>query len=129
MRGRRTKKKKKKKENNLNYLLYIIYLSDITAFEFLDRGSMELVLKHSQLRDPFDGKHPFYALIETSGSNKEHDREVCIHNWCEHFCFWESILCVIRVRCNLSRGETARYFLIWCDQFDSNSSIHILQNV
>jgi hypothetical protein len=39
---------------------------------------MDLVLKHMRARDPFEAKHPFYAVIETAGSNKEHDREVCV---------------------------------------------------
>jgi len=47
----------------------------LSAFEFLDRGSMDLVLKHIPARDPLEKKHPFYVLIETSGSNKTHDRE------------------------------------------------------
>ncbi len=49
----------------------------IVAFEFLDQGSMSLVLKHvDRIRDPLSAKYPFYALVETSGSNKDHDREV-----------------------------------------------------
>lgn len=38
---------------------------------------MDLVLKHMKARDPFEANHSFYALIETSGSSKEHDRQVC----------------------------------------------------
>jgi len=46
----------------------------ISAIEFLDRGSMDLVLTHKiGARDPFVEKHPYYVLIETSGSNAEHD--------------------------------------------------------
>ena len=48
------------------------------AVEFVDRPAVELVLKHqSTARDPFDNKYPFYVLIETSGSNDEHDTAVC----------------------------------------------------
>jgi FAD/FMN-containing dehydrogenase len=53
----------------------------LSAYEFLDRASMDLVLKHhSQLgaKDPLDSKQPFYVLIETSGSNMEHDKEKLI---------------------------------------------------
>jgi len=47
----------------------------LSAFEFFDAASMTLVQGHAsqQVRDPFEAKHPFYVLIETGGSNKEHD--------------------------------------------------------
>jgi FAD/FMN-containing dehydrogenase len=49
----------------------------LSAFEFLDRGSMELVLKHHpSSKDPLSTVNPFYILIETSGSNEEHDMDV-----------------------------------------------------
>jgi len=52
-------------------------LSDIvSAVEFLDRPSMELVLQHIPgSRDPLTSPHPFYVLIETSGSRAEHDED------------------------------------------------------
>ena len=52
-------------------------LSDIvSAIEFLDRPSMELVLRHIPgSRDPMSEPHPFYMLIETSGSRAEHDED------------------------------------------------------
>ena len=52
-------------------------LSEIlSAFEFFDRQSFNLVLRHVQgAREPFDTQTPFYVLIETSGSNKDHDDE------------------------------------------------------
>lgn len=47
------------------------------AVEFVDRQSVDMVLKHQKVaRDPFDNKFPFYVLIETSGSNEEHDSAV-----------------------------------------------------
>lgn len=45
----------------------------LSAFEFFDRPSMDLVTKHLGLREPFESQTPFYCLIETHGSNKEHD--------------------------------------------------------
>lgn len=49
-------------------------LSEIlSAFELLDGRSQELVAEVTKNRQPLDGKHPFYCLIETSGSNSEHD--------------------------------------------------------
>ncbi|GBG68855.1 hypothetical protein CBR_g3549 [Chara braunii] len=48
----------------------------LSAYEVLDRQSIDLVLKHIEdTSDPLpDSRQPFYILIETSGSNKEHDR-------------------------------------------------------
>ncbi len=49
-------------------------LEIVSAIEFLDRGSLALVLKHLPgARDPLEKEHPFYMLIETSGSDAEHD--------------------------------------------------------
>ena len=50
----------------------------LSAFEFMDKDAFELVQGHSTrpVKDPFEGKHPFYVLIETSGSKKDHDDEV-----------------------------------------------------
>ena len=52
-------------------------LSDIlSAIEFLDRPSMDLVVKHIQgSRDPLEAPYPFYMLIETSGTNAVHDAD------------------------------------------------------
>ncbi|KAG0343673.1 hypothetical protein BG004_005101 [Podila humilis] len=53
-------------------------LSEIlSAFEFWDRASIELVKQHlaAGANDPLESEHPFYVLIETSGSNKDHDDE------------------------------------------------------
>jgi hypothetical protein len=53
----------------------------LSAVEFFDRASMDLVLKHLPgTRDPFEDQHPFYIVIETSGSNQTHDYEVFIQN-------------------------------------------------
>ncbi|UZJ52287.1 hypothetical protein CBS101457_001607 [Exobasidium rhododendri] len=49
----------------------------LSAFEFFDTQSMQMVKAHATagVKDPFQEKHPFYILIETSGSRKEHDDE------------------------------------------------------
>ncbi|KAN0061071.1 D-lactate ferricytochrome c oxidoreductase [Thecaphora frezii] len=49
----------------------------LSAFEFFDQQSFEVVQSHATagIRDPFEARHPFYVLIETSGSNKDHDDE------------------------------------------------------
>lgn len=52
------------------------HLSEIlSAFEFMDGTSQEFVKRHSDHKRPIEGDYPFYVLVETSGSNKEHDEE------------------------------------------------------
>lgn len=49
-------------------------LSEIlSAFEFMDHKSQELVKLHNKVDHPLEEPYPFYVLIETSGSNKDHD--------------------------------------------------------
>ena len=53
-------------------------LSEIlSAFEFWDRASIDLVQEHlvAGANNPLQPAHDFYVLIETSGSNKDHDDE------------------------------------------------------
>ena len=51
-------------------------LSEIlSAFELMDGQSQDLVHKVTQKKRPLEGQHPFYCLIETSGSNANHDAE------------------------------------------------------
>lgn len=53
------------------------HLSEIlSAFELMDGRSQDLVHQVTQKKRPLDGQHPFYCLVETSGSSKEHDDEV-----------------------------------------------------
>jgi FAD/FMN-containing dehydrogenase len=51
----------------------------LSGVEFLDRGCMRLVSKYISNFAPdvatFDSEYPFYLLVETSGSNTQHDRE------------------------------------------------------
>lgn len=49
----------------------------LSAFEFFDRQCLELVLKHQSpvARNPFQQLYPFYVLIETHGSNAQHDEQ------------------------------------------------------
>ncbi|KAJ3190772.1 hypothetical protein HK101_008370 [Irineochytrium annulatum] len=50
----------------------------LSAFEFWDDGCADMVLRHVEgSRNPFPGGevHPFQVLIETSGSNGDHDLE------------------------------------------------------
>ncbi|KAJ2783831.1 D-lactate ferricytochrome c oxidoreductase [Coemansia javaensis] len=47
----------------------------LSAYEFWDASCMGAVLGHQGLKHPLAGEHPFYVLIETSGSNKAHDDE------------------------------------------------------
>lgn len=65
-----------------------------TAFEFMDNEAMKSVTKNLKFKNPI-GEFPFYVLVETSGSNGDHDAQVgstnitvilkdaywsCIHN-------------------------------------------------
>jgi len=47
----------------------------LSAFEFLDHVSLELVTNVKKVRNPLNSRHKFYVLIETAGSNIDHDRE------------------------------------------------------
>ncbi|KAL8921566.1 MAG: hypothetical protein Q9172_003965 [Xanthocarpia lactea] len=59
-------------------------LSEIlSAFELMDGRSQDLVHDVTNKQRPLEGEHPFYCLIETSGSNAEHDKEK-LDNFLEH---------------------------------------------
>jgi FAD/FMN-containing dehydrogenase len=47
----------------------------LSAFEMMDNHSQDYVHKASQNRRPLDTQHAFYCLVETSGSNANHDYE------------------------------------------------------
>ena len=50
------------------------HLSEIlSAFELMDSQSQGFVHRVTQNKNPLEGQHPFYCLVETSGSNSEHD--------------------------------------------------------
>jgi FAD/FMN-containing dehydrogenase len=52
------------------------YLGEIlSAFELMDSLSQDVVHCTTRNSPPLKGKYPFYCLIETSGSNTEHDSE------------------------------------------------------
>ncbi|KAI9747965.1 MAG: hypothetical protein M1815_003722 [Lichina confinis] len=52
------------------------HLSEIlSAFELMDGKSQDLVHRVTGKKRPLEGDYPFYCLVETSGSNKEHDDE------------------------------------------------------
>ena len=52
------------------------HLSEIlSAFELMDGQSQDLVHTVTKNKRPLEGQHPFYCLVETSGSNTEHDSE------------------------------------------------------
>ncbi|XP_059807112.1 D-2-hydroxyglutarate dehydrogenase, mitochondrial isoform X1 [Hypanus sabinus] len=50
----------------------------LSAFEFMDYGCREIVYEHLKLTNPLR-EGPFYILIETSGTNNNHDQEKL--NW------------------------------------------------
>ena len=59
-------------------------LSEIlSAFEMMDGHSQKLVKRTTGNKPPLEGEHPFYCLIETSGSNTDHD-SAKLENFLEH---------------------------------------------
>ncbi|RUP08311.1 hypothetical protein BC936DRAFT_140139, partial [Jimgerdemannia flammicorona] len=68
---------------NERYLMCPLYH---IAFEFWDRESFQLVKRHlvQGVKDPLQSDYPFYVLVETSGSNKDHDDEVRITHCIVH---------------------------------------------
>ena len=51
-------------------------LSEIlSAFEMMDGQSQDLYAKATGAKLPLEGSYPFYCLVETSGSNTDHDSE------------------------------------------------------
>lgn len=57
----------------------------ISAFEFMDAGSVKALQLAKDKSIPLESgmKYPFYCLIETSGSNAEHDQEK-LESFLEH---------------------------------------------
>ncbi|KAI0835554.1 D-lactate dehydrogenase 2 mitochondrial precursor [Hypoxylon sp. FL0890] len=47
----------------------------LSAFELMDSQSQDIYHKVKENKRPLEGEYPFYCLIETSGSNSEHDSE------------------------------------------------------
>ncbi|KAF4821299.1 putative D-lactate dehydrogenase [Colletotrichum siamense] len=47
----------------------------LSAFELMDARSQDLVHAVRGNKRPLEGDHPFYCLVETSGSNGDHDYE------------------------------------------------------
>jgi (R)-2-hydroxyglutarate---pyruvate transhydrogenase len=47
----------------------------LSAFELMDAQSQKYVAQVTGNKRPLEGDYPFYCLIETSGSNAEHDNE------------------------------------------------------
>ncbi|MDI1485788.1 MAG: D-lactate ferricytochrome c oxidoreductase [Ramalina farinacea] len=47
----------------------------LSAFELMDEQGQSMVEFVNQRTRPLDSRYPFYCLIETSGSNPEHDSE------------------------------------------------------
>ncbi|KAF7721923.1 hypothetical protein EC973_003936 [Apophysomyces ossiformis] len=53
-----------------------VALSEIlSAFEFWDINALHMFKKHATPKEVMQSEYPFYVLIETSGSNKDHDDE------------------------------------------------------
>jgi len=55
----------------------------LSAFELMDGQSQKLYQAATGAKLPLEAEHPFYCLIETSGSNTDHDSEK-LNNFLEH---------------------------------------------
>lgn len=55
----------------------------LSAFEMMDGRSQQILKEVAGTKLPLEGEHPFYCLVETSGSNSEHDSEK-LQNFLEH---------------------------------------------
>jgi len=55
----------------------------LSAFELMDGNSQQIYQRATGNRLPLEGDHPFYCLVETSGSNTEHDSEK-LNTFLEH---------------------------------------------
>lgn len=55
----------------------------LSAFEMMDGRSQKLYARANGAKLPLEGDYPFYCLIETSGSNVDHDSEK-LNNFLEH---------------------------------------------
>jgi FAD/FMN-containing dehydrogenase len=61
------------------------YLGEIlSAFEMMDGRSQQILKEVAGVKLPLEGDHPFYCLVETSGSNTDHDSEVSTSLICEN---------------------------------------------
>ena len=61
-----------------NFPFYVPHSS--IAAEFFDQGSSDLVGQYLGHRNPLEESSPFYVLVETTGSNEQHDTEVGAYN-------------------------------------------------
>lgn len=57
----------------------------LSAFEMMDGRTQNMIHETTQKKRPLENEHPFHVLIETSGSNKDHDDEV------KSIFLWESV--------------------------------------
>ncbi|PVH91356.1 hypothetical protein DM02DRAFT_664085 [Periconia macrospinosa] len=55
----------------------------LSAFEMMDGRTQKMLRDVTGRKMPLEGEHPFYCLIETSGSNTDHDSEK-LQNFLEH---------------------------------------------
>ena len=57
-------------------MCFLIFFCELLAFEFWDINALQMFKKHATPKEVMQSEYPFYVLIETSGSNKDHDDEV-----------------------------------------------------
>lgn len=47
----------------------------LSSCEVIDSPSLDVALRHLKVANPIGKEYPFYMIIETSGSNAQHDVE------------------------------------------------------
>ena len=94
-------------------------LSEIlSAFEMMDGQSQKLYAKATGAKLPLDGDYPFYCLVETSGSNSDHDGEK-LNGYLEHVMSEEIVADGV-----LAQDETQAKSLWACREGVSEASQH-----
>lgn len=77
----------------------------LSAVEVIDNVSMETVREHLKLSSPI-GKHEYYLLLETKGSDEGHDQQKLNK-------FLESVLNANVISDGVVASEPAKYHAIW----------------
>ncbi|KAF2483536.1 hypothetical protein BDY17DRAFT_280612 [Neohortaea acidophila] len=90
----------------------------LSAFEMMDGAAQKLYAKANGAKLPLEGEYPFYCLVETSGSNGEHD-EAKLNDFLEHVMGEEIVADGV-----VAQDETQVQSLWACREGISESSQH-----
>ncbi|XP_038079242.1 D-2-hydroxyglutarate dehydrogenase, mitochondrial-like [Patiria miniata] len=88
----------------------------LSAFEIMDQEALMYVTKYLELRNPLSKEYPFYILVETSGSDGNHDEEK-LNRFLEHIMATELVLD------GTVATDSAKIQMIWALRERVNESI------